>query len=254
MSSSAKELLPYIDSFQFGSKANQNSTEERKQNIMLPKQEIQELGESILVDQKTIEPVFLEKVTKSQIEYLFTRGWNYWQNYGAYWYNFSDVLNKYAPKEFREYARAANIDLENVNEDVKKVFDFGSDMNNWVAGMEFLEWRYSMQELNGEHQWIEMNGDLKEFSLISGFIESEPDYQIENDVSTKEVKLYERDIEAMLIDPQGMTAQQADEADDRARDEVANSTYLTTQNERNAQSENDQLELDFNNKKQNSKK
>jgi len=135
------------------------------------KEEVQAKVEEILTSQQTTPYKFLTSATKNCIGFLLEQGQNYWQNFGAYWYGLSDVLKNYAPKEYRQYVQAVRIDEGIIYEDVKKLFDYGSDMENWVAALEYLEYRHSTQELNGEHQYIEHDDEMKEFSLLSGFVD-----------------------------------------------------------------------------------
>jgi hypothetical protein len=140
---------------------------------MIPREDVQTEAHNILTEQNTTEYKFLVENSKKMIEFLKEKAPNFWQNFGAYWFNFAGVLQNYSPREFRDYVKSVGIDIEEVDEQIKKDFDYGSDINNWIAGMEYLQQRVAMQELNGEPQEIEVNGEVKYYSPAKGFIEEE---------------------------------------------------------------------------------
>jgi len=97
-----------------------------------------------------------------------------WKNYGMYWWNLQDIIKNYAPKDYRDYVRAVGGEDEFGRDDeIKKMYDYGSDMYNWVAAHWYLEYRVSLYQFGAEnaHDHFTEDGDHRQYVPGVGFVD-----------------------------------------------------------------------------------
>ena len=137
---------------------------------MIDKQYVENETRDIL-SRKGNESEFLATAAKDQIQWLREEPMR-WKWYGPYWFNLADVLKRYAPKEFHDFMRAQGSEVEEFDEDIKKRYDFGSDMNNWVAALTYLDVRAESYEINSPTHLVEdEEGNERSYTMDSGFTE-----------------------------------------------------------------------------------
>ena len=76
---------------------------------------------------------------------------DYWRNYGPYWWNLADVLRGYAPKEWRLFMSYAEDGADGNDEEVKSLYDYGSEILNIVVAQMYLLRRAANFELGGRN-------------------------------------------------------------------------------------------------------
>ena len=116
------------------------------------------------------EAEFLSQAARGAIEFIRERPLM-WKWYGPYWLNLRDVLSRHAPREFHELQRFIGDDLKAFgDEDLQKKYDYGTDLNNWIAAAAYIEARAETYELTSEVHTVEDVDDTKRpYKTDSGF-------------------------------------------------------------------------------------
>lgn len=142
--------------------------------MRIDKEFVVEEAQRILEENKETQLQFLERVVPGFIKDVLLQGPDYWKNYGMYWWNLQDILKNYAPKEYREYVRAVGGEDEfGADDEIKKEYDYGSDMYNWVAAHWYLEYRVNSYQLGAEnaHDHFTEDGDHRQYVPGVGFVD-----------------------------------------------------------------------------------
>ena len=98
-----------------------------------------------------------------------------WTVYGVYWLNLRDVLIRHVPVSFETLKKCAGDDLIAFgDEDLKKKYDYGSDIANLTAADLYLLQRAASYELtNGYHDVEDVDGTIRPYRTDVGFADQE---------------------------------------------------------------------------------
>jgi len=138
------------------------------------KEVVVEEAQRILEENKETQLQFLERAVPRFIKDELLQEWDYWKNFGMYWWNLQDILKNYAPREYREYVRAVGGEDEfGADEDMKKAYDYGSDMYNWVAALTYRDYREESWQFGASntHEHMTEDGELRQYVPGVGFID-----------------------------------------------------------------------------------
>ena len=135
---------------------------------------VQEQAKEILENAGESELVFLRRAVPDFVDFLCTKEPDYWKNYGMYWFNLKDVIQHHDPKAYRKLVEhVAGEENLPTDEKMKKEFDYGSDINNWVAAHEYMNQRAEGYE-NGAgnaHHYYGENDIVRLYDPSKGFID-----------------------------------------------------------------------------------
>lgn len=135
---------------------------------------IEEQSAKILEDQKKSETQFLREAVPNLLNWLMTQPPEFWKSYGMFWFNLQDVLQNHAPQKYREYVAYVGEDNFGKDDDIKKEFDYGSDINNWTAALIYLEQRINDYRVGVDepHDYFDKNEEIKHYDPSIGFIDA----------------------------------------------------------------------------------
>jgi len=83
-----------------------------------------------------------------------------------YWWNLQDILKNYAPSEYRNYVRAVGGEDEfGADEEMKKAYDYGSDVYNWVAALTYRAYREESWQFGASntHEYMTDDGEVRQY-------------------------------------------------------------------------------------------
>jgi hypothetical protein len=152
--------------------------------MRIDKTVVVEEAERILEENKETQLQFLERVVPGLIKEVLLQDPDYWKNYGMYWWNLQDIRKNYAPKEYRAYVRATGGEDEfGADEEIKKEYNYGTDMYNWVAAHLYVDYRVKSYQFGAgnAHQHTTEEGDIRQYVPGVGFVD-EPDVSRSSDL------------------------------------------------------------------------
>jgi hypothetical protein len=142
--------------------------------MKIDREYVAEKVQETLGETKEIEREYLKRVTTGFIERMLLQSRGFWKNYGMYWWNMQDVLKNYAPREYREFIQAIGGEDEiGKDDEIKKQYDYGSDMYNWVAAQLYIQDRADSMQLGDEnsHAYEVPDGDIRSYIPGTGFVD-----------------------------------------------------------------------------------
>ncbi len=139
---------------------------------MFEKQVVEE--EALEVLKNDTESGFLQRVTPKLIETLKKQLPDFWKNYGPYWWNLASVLKVHAPRPYREYVdMCGGEDVFGADEEIKKRYDYGTDLLNWAAAQMYLDIRSNEYGLGADnpHQIQDEKGEDRLYIPGIGYLD-----------------------------------------------------------------------------------
>ena len=139
---------------------------------------------NILEEKGQTELQFLRDAAPNLIKWLMQQPADYWKNYGMYWFNLAEVLRNHDPKGWRAFLEyIGGEDSLNEDEDVKKEFDYGSDIYNWTAAAMYLDSRIDQYKEGADnpHDYFDDNEEARPYDPSVGFIGEQNDVQSEKE-------------------------------------------------------------------------
>ena len=134
--------------------------------MRINKEFVVEEAQRILEENKETQLRFLERVVPGFIKDELLQYPDYWKNYGMYWWNLQDILKNYAPSEYRNYVRAVGGEDEfGADEEMKKAYDYGSDVYNWVAALTYRAYREESWQFGASntHEYMTDDGEVRQY-------------------------------------------------------------------------------------------
>ncbi len=144
--------------------------------MMIPKEFVTEKSHQILEERGETELKFLSSAVPAFVKDLLTKAPDFWKNFGMYWWNLMAVMENYAPREFRQYAQMVGGQEQFGRDDeIRREYDYGTDMFNWVAAMLYLEFRIESYQLGADnpHYVTDEYGNERAYIPSVGFVNEE---------------------------------------------------------------------------------
>lgn len=142
--------------------------------------------EKVFVSQKALEVLetnattelnFLSKAIPVLVTDILMQSPETWKWYGCYWWNLQEVIRQHAPREYRDYIRyLGGEDAIGKDDEVKAIYDYGSDMNNWIAAQIYLEYRAELHQIHDPlHVFVSNDGRTRDYNPDIGFMSAHKD-------------------------------------------------------------------------------
>lgn len=132
-----------------------------------------EKAQETLRKTKETEQQYLRRVTPGFIQKVLLQTIDFWKNFGMYWWNAQEILKQYAPRQYRNFLSAVGgEEAIGKDDEIKKQYDYGSDMYNWVAAQLYIQDRADQMEMGDEngHEHETPEGDIRLYVPGTGFV------------------------------------------------------------------------------------